>query len=46
MLSRLLKKINSRYSTKWICPNCGCELPYGGEGNMKCPYCGKWMLNE
>lgn len=46
MFKKLFKIIYHKYSTQWVCPNCGCTLPYGGEGNMKCPYCGKWMQDE
>lgn len=30
----------------WRCPNCDCVVTYGGEGNMKCPKCKKWMQEE
>lgn len=47
MLKSLFKLlVHYKYSTKWICPYCGCEFPYRGEGNMKCPLCGKWMEDE
>lgn len=46
MLIRLFRRIYFGYSTKWVCPKCGCELPYGGEGNMRCPHCGAWMEDE
>lgn len=30
----------------WECPKCGKTLIYKGEGNMICPICGAWMLEE
>ena len=44
-MKRFLKKIWS-YATKWVCPKCGHEQPYRGEGNMKCKYDGAWMELE
>ena len=46
MLKKLMKMVYSRYSTKWVCPHCGCEISYGAEGSMKCPNCGEWMIDE
>lgn len=33
-------------STKWVCPHCGCEITYYGEGNMRCPQCNHYMDEE
>lgn len=46
MIRKIFKLGCFKYSTKWVCPNCGCELSYHGEGNMKCPQCGAWMRDE
>ena len=43
---RILKNFLSKFSTIWVCPKCGCELPYKGEGNMRCPNCGAWEQDE
>ena len=43
MIGILKRFIYCKNSQNWICPNCGCEREYLGEGNKKCPVCGKWM---
>lgn len=46
MMRRLFKLVSFRYSSKWVCPKCGAELEYKGEGNMRCPVCNAWMEEE
>ena len=46
MLKKLMKMVYNKYSTKWVCPHCDCEISYGAEGSMRCPNCGKWMIDE
>ena len=44
-MKRYFRLINWRRNV-WVCPNCGCEIAYGGEGSMKCPNCECWMQEE
>ena len=46
MLKKVMKMVYKKYSTKWVCPHCGCEISYGAEGSMQCPNCGEWMIDE
>ena len=46
MLKKVMKMVYKKYSTKWVCPHCGCEIYYGAEGSMQCPNCGEWMIDE
>lgn len=46
MLKKLFKTFVHTFTSRWVCPNCGCEKEYKGEGNMRCPYCNAWMEEE
>ena len=46
-MHRYFRLVNWRRNV-WVCPNCGCEIPYDGEGSKRCPnpQCGAWMQEE